>query len=92
MDHKTLFPISGDGVLHLGYPMKPAKVTDYRLWQEINRQDFVKFGVDLEHIINFAGFRIISINRHLGDIWFLTGDICKIHFKFQPQHIVYPLI
>ena len=33
-------------------------------WQEINRQDLVKFGVDLEHITNFAGFRIISIYHH----------------------------
>ena len=30
-------------------------------WQEIIRRESVKFGADLEHIINFAGLRIISI-------------------------------
>jgi hypothetical protein len=40
--------------------MKPAICAGCRLWQEINLQDLVKFGIDLEHIINFAGLRIIQ--------------------------------
>jgi hypothetical protein len=30
-------------------------ITDSIYWQEINRQESVKFGANLEHIINFAG-------------------------------------
>ena len=36
-------------------------ITNSMYWQEINRQDSVKFGIDLEHITNFAGLRTISI-------------------------------
>ena len=35
-------------------------IANFIFWQEINRQDLVKFWVDLEHIITFAGFWIIS--------------------------------
>jgi len=47
---------------------------------------------------DIAGFerrgfvQIISINRNPDDIWFLPGDICKIHFVTQPQHVGYPPI
>jgi len=34
-------------------------------WQEIVRRESVRFRADLEHIINFAGFRIISIYVNL---------------------------
>ena len=36
-------------------------IKNSRYWQEIYRHGYVKFKVNLEHIINFAGFRIISI-------------------------------
>jgi len=41
--------------------MKPAIRLDSRYWQEINRQDSVKFGVDLEHIINLVEVKRISM-------------------------------
>ena len=32
-------------------------ITNSRYWQEIVRRESVKFGANLEHIINFAGLR-----------------------------------
>jgi hypothetical protein len=51
--------------------------------------------VDFQGIAGFLmGLKpdMISINRDQGDIWFLTGDICKILFVSSPQHIVHPQI
>jgi len=35
MDHKTLFPVLEIGFFVLDIHLKPAKGTDYRLWQGI---------------------------------------------------------
>ena len=60
MDHNTLFPVLEMGFSFWDILMKPAICFDCRFWQEINRQKLVKFGVDLEHIINLAKVRILN--------------------------------
>jgi len=52
----------------------------------------IKLGLIFKHITNFAVVRILSIYRNLGDIWFLTGYICKIYFGSTPQYAVCPPI
>ena len=66
--------------------------SNFIYWQDIVRRESVKLGENLEDIINFAEVQRISINRNPGDIWFFTGDICKIDSKIQIQYIVYPHI
>jgi hypothetical protein len=56
MDHKTLFPVLEIGFFVLDIHLKPAKGTDYRLWQEICRRESVKFRANYENILNFAEF------------------------------------
>jgi hypothetical protein len=41
-------------------------------WQEIVRRESVKFGADLEHIINLAEVKRISIYMDSTDIWFFS--------------------
>jgi hypothetical protein len=42
-------------------------ISDFRFWQEIVRWVSAKFGADLEHIINFIGFSILSMYANLTD-------------------------
>jgi hypothetical protein len=60
MDHKNPVSGIGDGVLFWDI-LKPAICAGCRLWQGICIRESVKFGENLEHIINFAGLRIISM-------------------------------
>ena len=45
-----------------------------------------------ELILTISKAWIISMYHHLGDIWFLPGDICKNRLKLQPHYIVLPPI
>jgi hypothetical protein len=53
-------------------------ITDSIYWQEIVRWHSVKFEANLEHIINFAGLRIISIYQYFRDVWF-SGMLTQIY-------------
>jgi len=44
-------------------PVKAAKLTGCRLWQEIEHRQSEEIGPDLEHIFNIARFSILSINQ-----------------------------
>jgi hypothetical protein len=43
-------------------------IADFRFWQEIFRWHSVKFGANLEHIINSAGVHRISMYLYLDSI------------------------
>jgi hypothetical protein len=66
MDHKTLFPVLEMGFCIWDIHVKPAKGTDYRLWQEIVRQQSVNFEANFEHIINFTEVKRIYRNLASG--------------------------
>jgi hypothetical protein len=51
-----------DVVFKFSTPQLIAILAEFVLLQEIVRRKSVKFGTDLEHIINFAKLRIFSIN------------------------------
>ena len=58
MDHKTLFPATGDGVFISDIHMKPPEIcVGCRFWQVVLNRRFDIEGLILEHIINSAGVR-----------------------------------
>ena len=63
-----------------------------RFWQEDQGLELTKFSSKSLDITTLPETVVFSINRYLGDIWLLPGEICKKHLKSQPQHIVFPSI
>ena len=92
MDHKTLFPVLEMGFCIFDILKKPAICSGSSYWQDICNRSFLNYGSDFDDITTFRRSGIFSMYHHLGDIWFLPGDICKIRLKLQPQYIVLPPI
>jgi len=55
--------------------LKSNIFSELRYWQEIFRRESVKFGADLEHIINSAGVKIISLYRDRLIFGFLPSQV-----------------
>ena len=51
-----------DVVFKFSTPQLIAILAEFVLLQEIVRRKSVKFGTDLEHIINFTGLRILNVS------------------------------
>jgi hypothetical protein len=70
----------------------------HKFWIDLTCQSSYMISVILSglgvhlRICNPGILNVFSIYVQSADIWFLTGDICKIHILIQPQHIGYPLI
>ena len=54
-------------------------ITDSMYWQAICNQNSFKFGIDLEHIINFTEVHIISINLLSANFCFFGIPISRIY-------------
>jgi hypothetical protein len=55
-----------------------------------NLQNYKRVKIRANDISTLPEPWLLSINRNLGDIWFLPGNICKIYFVSRAQYMVYP--